>query len=90
MNINHNLTETDFDEIDFKSPLEHQIQTQEMRNSGWRSDEINSMIAYFYKTGEMNGLSYVKCPLISSAILNIENDDKYCFFLVNISLSTSL
>ena len=27
----------------------------------------------------MNGSSYVKILLISSAILNIENDDKHCF-----------
>ena len=49
-----------------------------MKFPGWRFDKINSMIIYFYKTGEMNGLSYVKIPLRSSAILNTENDDKYC------------
>ena len=38
------------------------------------------MTIFFYKTGEMNGSSFVKIPLRSSAILNIENDDKYCFF----------
>ena len=27
----------------------------------------------------MDGPSYVKVPLRSSAILNIQNDDKYCF-----------
>ena len=78
MNINHNLTESDLDKIDIKSPLEHQIQQQEMKDSGWRVDKDNSMIVCFYKTGEMNGLSYVKIPLRSSAFLNIENNDKYC------------
>ena len=33
LNINHHLTETNFDNIDVKSPLEHQIQQQEMKNS---------------------------------------------------------
>ena len=33
----------------------------------------------FYKTGELNGSSYVKIPLGSNAILNIQNNDKYCF-----------
>ena len=33
----------------------------------------------FYKTEELNGTSYVKIPLRSSAILNIQNNDKYCF-----------
>ena len=43
-----------------------------MKSSGWRFDKNNSMTVYFYKTGEMNGFSYVKTPLRSSAILNIE------------------
>ena len=37
------------------------------------------MIIYFHKTGEMNCSKYVKFPLRSNAILNIENNDKYCF-----------
>ena len=41
-------------------------------------DEINSMTKYFKKRMEMNGSIYVKIPLRSSAILNIENDDRYC------------
>ena len=50
-----------------------------MKDSGWRFDKINSMIVYFYKTGELNGSKYVKIPLRSNAILNIENNDKYYF-----------
>ena len=34
LNFNHNLTESDLDNIDVKSPLEHQIQQQEMKDSG--------------------------------------------------------
>ena len=34
LNINHNLTETDIDNIDVKSPLEYQIQQQEVKDSG--------------------------------------------------------
>ena len=37
------------------------------------------MTIYFYKTQELNGSSYVKIPIRSNAILNIEKDDKYCF-----------
>ena len=33
----------------------------------------------FYKSGELIATSHVKIPLKSSAILNIKNDDKYCF-----------
>ena len=79
LNFNHNLTQTDIDNIDVKSPLEHQIQQQEMKDSRWRFDKINSRTIYFYKTGELNGSIYVKIPLRSNANLNIENNDKYCF-----------
>ena len=41
--INHNLTETDIDEIDMKSPLENHIPQQEMKDSGWRFNNINSV-----------------------------------------------
>ena len=79
LNINHNLTETDINNINIVSPLEYQIQQQEMKDSGWRFDKINSMTIYFYKTTEMNGSNYIKILLRSNAILNVENNDKYCF-----------
>ena len=79
LNINHNLTESDIDHIDVRSQLEHHIQNQEMRESGWIFDKINSMKKSFYKTRELNATSYVKIRLRSSAILNIQNNDKYCF-----------
>ena len=79
LNIHHNLTQTDIDYIDIISPLEHQIQQQEMKDSGWRFDKINSMTIYFYKTIEMNGTNYVKNPLRSNAVLKVENNDKCCF-----------
>ena len=50
-----------------------------MKDSGWRFDKINSMTIYFYKTDELNGSNYVKIPLRSNTVLNIENNDKYCF-----------
>ena len=78
-NINQNLTQSDLYKIVIRSPLEHQIQQQEMKDSGWRFDKINSMRISFCKTNEMNGSNYVKIPLRSNAILNIENNDKYCF-----------
>ena len=39
LNINHNLTRSDLDKIDIKSPLEHQIQQQDIKDSGWRFDK---------------------------------------------------
>ena len=79
LNINHNLTQSDLDKINIISPLEFQIQQQEMKDSGWRFDKINSMTIYFYKIIEMNVSNYVKTPLRSNAILNTENNDKRCF-----------
>ena len=79
LNINHNLTESDIDNINVRSQLEHQIQNQEMKESGWIFDKSNSMKILFYKSTELNGTSYVKIPLRSNAILNVQNNDKYCF-----------
>ena len=79
MNKNHNLTQTDIDKIDIKSPLEHQIQQQEMKDRVWRFDKIIPMTIFFYKTGELSGSNYMKNPLRSNAVLNIEKNDKYCF-----------
>ena len=73
------MKKSDLDKIDIRSPLEHQTQQNEIKDSGWRFDKTNSMKIYFYKTGEMNGSKYVKIPLRSNAILNTENNDKYCF-----------
>ena len=50
-----------------------------MEDSGWIFDKKFSMTLYFYKTGEMNSSNYVKIPPRNLAILNIQNDDKYCF-----------
>ena len=87
LSITHILTKSDIDIIDVRSQLEHQIQIQETEESGWIFDKINSMKISFYKTGELNGSSYVKIPLRSSALMNIKNNDKHCFmfYLVNFS-----
>ena len=47
LKINQNLTQTDINNIDVVSPLEHQKQQQKMKDSGWRLDKINSMTVYF-------------------------------------------
>ena len=49
-----------------------------MKDSGWRFDKIISMTVFVYKTGELNGSNYNKILLRSKAILNFENNDKYC------------
>ena len=81
MNKNHILTEIDNSNIDVKSQVEHQVQIQETKESGWLFDKIISMKVSFQKNDELNVSSYVKIPLRSNANLNIENIDKYCFLL---------
>ena len=77
--INNNLTKSDIDNIDIRSQIEHQIQVQKTKESGWIFDKINSMKISFYKTTELDGSSYVRNPLRTSAILNVQYNDKYCF-----------
>ena len=79
LNINQKLTQSDIDNINITFPLERQIQQKELKDSGWRFDKIISMTIYFYKTNDLNGSNYIKIPLRSNAILNNENNDKYCF-----------
>ena len=79
LNINKKLTENDIDKIDIKFQSEHQIQVQETKESGWIIHKINSTKVRFYKTGEINDSSFVKIPLRSNALINVKNDDKYCF-----------
>ena len=49
LKINQNLTESDVDNIDIKSSVEHHIHQQEVKDSRWRFDTINSLTIYFYK-----------------------------------------
>ena len=59
-NINLNLTNSDTNNIDVKSQLEHQLQIQETKESGWVFDKIDSMKVRFHKTGETNGSKLLK------------------------------
>ena len=60
---NHKIKENDFNNIDVKSQLDHQIRIQEMKEPGWIFDENISMKIKFYKTSELNASSNVKIPL---------------------------
>ena len=49
INLNNNHNSTDLDNIDVKTQLEHQIQNQETKGSGWNFDKTNSMKTDFIK-----------------------------------------
>ena len=85
LNNNQTLTESDIGKNDIKSHLQNQIQKQEMKTSGWRFDKIFSMTKCFHKTNELNGSNYRQFPLRSSAILNFENGEIYCFLWSNLA-----
>ena len=78
LNINQDSTESDFGIINVKFQLEEQIQRQELKNSVRRFHRNNSITRYFFNATEMNGWSHVLIPLKNSAILNIQDEDKYC------------
>ena len=71
LNMTNNLTQSEIDNVDLQWDLESRKQTIEMRESGWVFQRVNSMTISFYSTGNMDGSSYVKIPIKSSAILNI-------------------
>ena len=79
LNMTNNLTQSEIDNVDIQWDLEARKQNLEMRESGWIFQRVNSMTISFYNTGNMDGSSYVKITLRSSAIVNTKNDDKYCF-----------
>ena len=79
LNMVNNLTQSEIDNVNVQWEVEAGKQNLEMRNSGWNFQRVISMTISFYNTGNMDGSSYVKIPLRSSALVNIKNDDKYCF-----------
>ena len=79
LKMTKNLTQSEIDNVDIPWDLEARKQNLEMKESGWDFQRVISMTISFYNTGNMDGSSYIKVPLRSSAILNIKNDDKYCF-----------
>ena len=80
LKFNRNLTKTDIENNDNKSSLEQKIQWHKFEYSGWKFDNISSLIMYFFRIVAMNGSSWVKFPLRCSPILNIEIDDFFVSF----------
>ena len=79
LSITEKLTQSELDNINIQWKLGKNIQSAEMKESGWKFQRITSMKISFYKSGELNGSSYKNVPLRSSAFLSIKNDDKCCF-----------
>ena len=73
------MIQSQIDNIIIQLGLEKSIQSIETKESGWNFQRIITMTISFYVSGKLNGSSYVKIPLRSSASVNIKNDDNCCF-----------
>ena len=73
------LTRIQLSELDIINSLENEIQRREMQGSGWNLQGINYLKIYFHKTKVLNGMTYVIFPIRTNSILNIQNNDTFCF-----------
>ena len=78
-NSNRNLTDSVTNIFDVRSQLDQQILNQESKETGRKFVKMILVTIFFYETTELNGSSIVKTLIGSSAILNLQNDDIYCF-----------
>ena len=79
VDIIENLTRLQLDDIDIMTDLDNEIESRDMEGSGWNVQGIKHLKIYFHKTNSMNGMTYKKFPIRTNAILNIQNNDTYCF-----------
>ena len=73
------LTRLQLNDIDIMTDLDNEIETRDMEGSGWNVQGINHLKIYFHKTNPINGMTYVEFPIRTNAIINIQNNDTYCF-----------
>ena len=73
------LTRLQLNDIDIMTELDNEIERRDMEGSGWNVPGINHLKIYFHKTNPINGMTYVEFPIRTNAILNIQNNDSFCF-----------
>ena len=79
VDIIDNLTRIQLNDLDIMTDLDNEIENRDMDGSGWNIQGINHLKKYFHKTNPINGMTYVDFPIRTNAILNIQNNDTYCF-----------
>ena len=72
-------SESDIDNIDYRSQLERQTHNRQMKNSGRKFEKTNSITFCSFQFTELGGSIYRKNPVGNSAFLNNEKDHKFCF-----------
>ena len=73
------LTRLQLNDLDITTELDNEIENRDMEGSGWNFQGINHIKIYFHKTNPINGQTYIKFPIRTNSILNIQNKDTYCF-----------
>ena len=73
------LTRLQLNDLDIMTDLDNEIENRDMQRSGWNFQGINHLKIYFHKTNPINGMTYAEFPIRTNAILNIQNNDTYCF-----------
>ena len=79
INTIDNLTRMQLNDLDVSNSLDIEIQRREMQGSGWDLHGIKYLKIYFHKTNALKGMTYVKFPIRTNSILNVQNVDTYCF-----------
>ena len=79
VDIIHILTRLQLNDIDIMTDLDNEIDNRDMDGSGWNVQGINHLKIYFHKTNPINGRTYIEFPIRTNVILNIQNNDSYCF-----------
>ena len=77
--IFENQTRIQLNNLDMATDIDNEIRRREMAGSGWNLQGINHLKIYFHKTNLLNGMTYIKFPIRTNSILNIQNNDTYCF-----------
>ena len=73
------LTRLQLNDLDIMTDLDNEIENRDMEGSGWNVQGIVHLKIYFHKIHPINGMTYKKFPIRTNSILNIQNNDTYCF-----------
>ena len=79
VDIIHILTRLQLNDIYIMTELDNESENRDMEGSGWNVQGINHLKIYFHKTNAINGRTYIEFPIRTNSILNIQNNDTYCF-----------
>ena len=77
--IINNLKRLKLNDLDVMTRLDHEVQRREKLGSGSNLQGNNYLKICFHKTNVLNERTYVKFPITTNSILNIQNYDTYCF-----------